>query len=153
MMRLHPPSVSVGLRLRAVMLLVAVAVLLSGCVIEDLGPRGLTEIKAGECFVFDGSTALEFDHVKEVPCSASHDGEVLGNVAFAEEEYPEMAWFNGVLANKCSRVLEDYFEDRYTVPDGVWINWIVPTEESWDGGFHSAICYGGAETGKTRGRL
>ena len=81
-----------------------------------------------------------------------HDGEVLGIVAFAEEDYPEMAWFNGVLANKCNRVAEEYFSDRYGVPS-VWINWIVPTEESWDGGFHAATCFGGAERGKTRGRL
>jgi hypothetical protein len=140
--------------MRIGLVVLALAVIITGCAaFEDIGPRGLTEIKTGECFNFDGPASAEFDHVREVPCMSSHDGEVLGKVAFSEEEYPGEAWLNGVLANKCNRVVEDYFADTYSVQGGLLLSWIIPTEESWTEGFHAAICYASAERGKLRGSV
>jgi hypothetical protein len=139
--------------------LVTVALLfaatLSSCAaFEEIGPTGLTELEPGDCFDFTASAAVEFDHVDQSPCAASHDAEVLGKVAFEEEEYPGSAWLNGVLANKCNRVVETYFSDTYGGPnEGLMLSWIVPTEASWDEGFHAAVCVAAAERGKLRGSV
>ncbi len=144
---------------RSAVLAGAVAVvfvgLLSGCAaFEEIGPTGLTDLETGDCFNFTGSASVEFDHVDQSPCAAAHDAEVLGRVAFDEEEYPGTAWFNGVLANKCNRVVEDYFSDVFGGPsEGLWLSWIIPTEASWDEGFHAAICFAAAERGKLRGSV
>ena len=142
----------------ATRLLVAAVVfagLLSACAaFEEIGPTGLADLAPGDCFNFTGPATAEFDHVNRSPCLPSHDAEVLGKVAFEEEEYPGSAWLNGVLANKCNRVVETYFADRFGGPqEGLMLSWIVPTEASWDEGFHAAICFAAAERGQLRGSV
>ena len=128
---------------------------LGGCAaFEEIGPTDLADLAAGDCFNFAGPSTAEFDHVDQSLCGPSHDAEVLGKVAFEEEEYPGSAWLNGVLANKCNRVVESYFADRFGGPqEGLMLSWIVPTEASWDEGFHAAICIAAAERGQLRGSV
>jgi hypothetical protein len=134
--------------------LLLAAALTACAALEEIGPTGLTELEPGDCFNFTGPASVEFDHVNQSPCAASHDAEVLGTVAFEEEEYPGSAWLNGVLANKCNRVVEAYFSDSFGGPsEGLMLSWIVPTEASWNEGFHAAVCFAAAEKGKLRGSV
>ena len=112
----------------------------SGCgAIANLAENDVDKLEAGDCFELD-SLPAEVGQVQRKVCFGSNVAHVAGWADFSDyDEYLERRDFNGILANWCSRFLDDW-QPRSRV-EGVSVGWLVPTEASWDAGERRALCY------------
>jgi hypothetical protein len=118
-------------------LVVCLGLVLGACGV--LFGEQVQQLRAGDCFRL-GSLPDEVGRVSKTACFGNNTAHVLGWVDFSDENtYPETRWFNGVLANKCNRLLDGAGIGVVTTVSR--IGWLVPTEESWEGGERRALCY------------
>ena len=122
--------------MRFVVAVSAIAVLTAACAVG--AQISVFELEEGDCFDFVDA-GNEVGAVETALCIGRHDGEVVGFVDFEKGDYPGAAWFNGVLANKCNRELEDYLETANVSAD--YIGWLYPDEQIWREGVRTALCY------------
>jgi hypothetical protein len=128
---------------RLVLVVVVVALATGAC--GMLLDADVQQLEAGNCFNL-GNLPDEVHRVTRSTCFGFGKAKVLGWVDFSDEPtYPETRWFNGVLANKCNRLLDEEGSSGLVTADPIHLGWLIPTEASWDEGERRAVCYLGAE--------
>jgi hypothetical protein len=128
---------------RSILVVALLAVATSAC--SALLEKDVQELETGNCFSLR-NLPDEVHRVTRSTCFGSGKGKVLGWVDFSDKPaYPETRWFNGVLANRCNRLLDEEGSSGLVTADPITLNWLIPTEASWDEGERRALCYLAAE--------
>ncbi len=122
------------MHVRLVLLAAIAALAVSSCSV--ILEADVQILEPGDCFDLD-KLPDEVGSVQRRPCFGGNIARVAGWTDFSDyDEYPGMREFNGILANWCSRFVDDLETSvQYTV------GWLVPTEASWGEGERQALCY------------
>jgi len=110
-------------------------------------------LRVGDCFTF---SADSFDRVFREQCSQAHGAEVVGTVLLdAQPMRDDLTRYV-----RADRACDEPFRSYVGQPssnEGLTQQALIPTEEEWQGGFHTVVCIaddarGDSLVGSVRGR-
>lgn len=94
----------------------------------------LEGLAPGTCF--DLSVSGRFQNIREQPCDATHDSEVIVQVTSTR---PSTTFVNAACAREISAVLADM--DRPNLPDDLETGVFFADEEAWAAGHRTLVCW------------
>jgi Septum formation len=113
-----------------------------GFLFRDFLPGGADELRVGDCFE---EPAVEVvDNVQHHPCGENHDSEVVfvGEHPAAKGAAPlSDAVFRDWIGTKCLPAFASYTGVDLMSQEVLDLGYFVPTNEGWDDGDRTVICY------------
>lgn len=103
------------------------------------GSLAVTELRIGDCFDLEDSSADEVQNVTARPCSQAHEFELIHVGQLAPGAYPDDDALGAWLAGNCLPAFDTfiglaYEQSRYDIA------WFQPTEQGWEDGDRSVQC-------------
>nr|WP_277349740.1 DUF4190 domain-containing protein [Planosporangium thailandense] len=109
------------------------------------GVVGIFTLRAGDCFrhgPFTDGTSTASARVTVVPCTQSHNAEVIGLVSAGDEaEYPGSDALGQRAKGLCDEQLHSYVFDLLSLPAETGVRWYFPLESRWRLGLHDVTCF------------
>jgi len=112
----------------------------SGEIIEG-GTLSAFDVEVGDCFNDPGAADVVYS-VEAVICAEPHDREVFAVLEYPASnsaEYPGQATVEEWTADNCITEFNEYVGTDFW-ESSLDINWLVPTEESWERGDREVVC-------------
>lgn len=115
--------------------LLLVAVALVAC-----SQGNVFSIEEGTCFDDEGEFNDEVSSVPIVDCDDPHDNEVYAIFEMTDTDFPGSEAAGAQADQMCLPAFESFVGLGYDVSI-LDFGWLVPTDESWDGGDREIVCF------------
>lgn len=107
---------------------------LAGC-----GQGNVFELSVGDCFD-DPSVTEQVSDVPLVDCAEPHHNEVFEVFELADGDHPGVDAVEAAAGEGCLAAFEPFVGAPYATSE-LYLGWLSPTEDSWDGGDREVVCY------------
>lgn len=108
----------------------------------------IEELQVGQCYnLFDDTSAEVFEvgAADVLPCEEPHQFEMVAKVNFVgEQPYSDSLFDIGL--DRCFVLSESYL-DLEAIPEELFLDVLIPTEEGWSAGDRGYLCYVYLENG------
>ncbi|MFE0699513.1 DUF4190 domain-containing protein [Streptomyces sp. NPDC058872] len=116
--------------------------------------RSAFDLRTGQCFKASGKLEKEATRLTVVDCARPHDGEVTGDFEVTGfGAWPGEDPIDGMAQSRCETINEAYAMDTWAVPQGVWLYYYMPSQQSWRLGDRKVTCVFASEEKPLSGSL
>jgi hypothetical protein len=117
---------------------IVLVVIVIGVLAAIFGKDDATDFEAGECT--NDSLRGEITEIETVPCDDDHDIEAYGKFEADGDDFDEDDIQSQAEEECTGDLFEDYVGTSYS--DSIYlVDYLPPTEDTWDSGYHDVLCY------------
>ena len=136
------PNLSLWRRFGLLVPVLLLATAMTVGAIVNAGTTALQFVETADCFVI--SEASEFERLETPDCSEPHDSQIVAvfdadstssTAPAVDDRFWETVW------NRCVTESEGNLTRRSDLPANTLIDFLAPTDESWEDGSRQIMCY------------